>query len=460
MSPSISEADRKPGFPLHFRGLFYNRNMFKKRVVVVSCFLFMLFGIYSSAMGNASVAVIHVRDTIQPISTQFILDGLEDANGKPDIRLIVIMLDTPGGLLASTRDITGAIFSSGKPVAVYVHPAGGRAASAGFFILLSADYAAMTPGTNAGAAHPVSAIPFLNGGSEKKGGSVMEGKMVEDTAAFIRAIAEKRGRPVEPAELAVRKSIAYSAKECMNNHLIDFIADSTEGLVHQIAVAHPALKLPATGKIDTLDYRYTFREKLLSRLASPELVFLLLLAGVIGLFIEMKTPGAIFPGLFGVICLILFFFATRIIPINFAGVLFIIMAIVLFVMEVKIVSYGFLTIGGIVSMVIGSAMLIRHDLPGMGIPITTILAISVFVAVLVILLVRLVIKAHLNQPLAGEEGMVGMTGVAVQSFDGKGKIFVNGEYWDAICEVPVEKEQEVIVIKVENMLLYIKPKEA
>ncbi len=419
----------------------------------------LMFSLFSFAGGNAPVAVIHVQDTIQPVSAQFILDGLKDANSNADVRLIIIMLDTPGGLLASTRDITSAIFSSAKPVAVYVHPAGGRAGSAGFFILLSADFAAMTPGTNAGAAHPVSAIPFLNGRSEKKGDSVMEGKMVEDTAAFIRAIAEKRNRAVEPAELAVRESIAYSAKECMDKNLVDFLAPSTEDLIHQIATSHPELKLPVSGEVKTKDYHYSFREKLLSKLASPELVFLLLLAGVIGIFIEMKTPGAVFPGLFGAICLILFFFSTRIIPVNFAGILFIVMAIVLFAMEVKVVSYGFLTIGGIVSMVIGSAMLFKHDLPGMGIPMGTVFAMSLFVAVLVILLVRLVLKAHLTQPLAGEESLVGMAGFAVQSFEKKGKVFVNGEYWDAVTAEPVEKQQEIEVVKVANMLLHIKSKE-
>ncbi len=407
------------------------------------------------------VAVIHVRDTIQPVSAQFILDALKDANENPDIRLIVIMLDTPGGLLASTRDITSAIFSSGKSVAVYVYPAGSRAASAGFFILLSADFAAMTPGTNAGAAHPVSAIPLFNGASEAKGkSSVMEDKMVEDTAAFIRAIAEKRGRGVEPAELAVRRSMAYSARECKEKDLINFLASSTDDLVHQIAAANPKLNLPAAGPVATLDYRYSFREKLLSRLASPELVFLLLLAGVIGIFIEMKTPGAILPGLVGVTSLILFFFAMRILPINFTGILFIVLAVVFFVMEVKVVSYGFLTIGGIISMVIGSMMLFKHDLPGMAIPVGTIVMISFSVALLVILLLRLVVKAHLKQVISGEEGMIGMTGFAVQSFEKKGKVFVNGEYWNAVSATPVEKNQEVEVIEVKNMLLHIKPKEA
>ncbi len=433
--------------------------MIKKSVFTVFCITVLLFSFIGFTGETAPVAVIHVRDTIQPISAQFILDGLEDASRNPDVRLIIIMLDTPGGLLTSTRDITSAILSSGKPVAVYVHPAGGRAASAGFFILLSADFAAMTPGTNAGAAHPVSSIPFLNGTPKKGGDSVMEGKIVEDTAAFIRAIAEKRNRAVEPAELAVRKSIAYSAKECKDKNLVDFLANSTEDLIHQIAATHPELNLPATGKVKTIDYRYSIREKLLSKLASPELIFLLLLAGAIGLFIEMKTPGAVFPGLFGAICLILFFFSTRIIPVNFAGVLFIIMAIVLFVMEVKVVSYGFLTIGGIVSMIIGSAMLFKHDLPGMGIPMGTVFAMSLFVAVLVILLVRLVVKAHLNQPLAGEESLVGMIGFATQAFEKKGRVFVNGEYWNAVTTAPLVTQQEIEVTKVENMLLHVKPKE-
>ena len=410
------------------------------------------------------MAVLHLQDTIQPVSAEFVDHSLTAINEDGQAKLVVILLDTPGGLLTSTRDITTAIMSSEIPVSVYVHPKGGRAASAGFFILLASNYPAMTPGTNAGAAHPVSAIPAFQPpkspdqpDANQQPSSVMNDKAVEDTAAFIRSIAEERGRPVEIAEQAVRISKAWSADECLELGLIDLKAESVADLVSQLATQYPELGIENPDTASVTEYQYSFREQLLSKLASPELVYLLFLAGIIGIFIELKSPGVVFPGLFGAICLILFFFATRIIPVNFAGALFIILAVILFILEFKIVSYGFLTIGGIVSMIIGSAMLIKSDLPGLSLGIGPILLISGMFLVFLFVMLRLVVKAHLNRPLAGRESLVGMTGTAAASFERNGKVFVNGEYWDARSTSSVQKDQAIRVAEVKNMILIVNP---
>lgn len=416
---------------------------------------------WTTGLRADEVTVIHLNDTIQPVSAEFVQEHLKRINEEETADVVIIVLNTAGGLLTSTRDITSAIMSSDIPVCVYVHPTGGRAASAGFFILLSSDYPAMTPGTNAGAAHPVSAIPVFQPPEEKKDGEtkpdVMGEKAVEDTAAFIRSIAEKRNRPVDVAEQAVRESKAWSAVECLDLGLIDITAESVEDLITKLAENNADLNLQDPAAVTITEHHYTFREQLLSKLASPEIVYLLFLAGIIGIFIELKSPGVIFPGLFGAICLILFFYATKILPVNFAGILFIILAVILFALELKIVSYGFLTIGGIVSMIIGSAMLFKRDLPGLAISPWTIIILSLGFAALVILLVHLVIKAHMNRPMAGEEMLVGMEGTAAGDFERKGKIFVNGEYWDAVTETPVARGQTVEVLEVRKMALMIKP---
>ncbi len=417
---------------------------------------------WSTGLRATDVAVLHVNDTIQPVSAEFIQEHLKRINEDKTANLVIIMLNTPGGLLTSTRDITSAIMSSRIPVSVYVHPTGSRAASAGFFILLSSDFPAMTPGTNAGAAHPVSAMPSFQQKKQEQEGTtpqkdVMGEKMEEDTAAFMRSIAEKRNRPIDVAERAVRESKAWSAAECLELGLIDLTAESVRDLISKLGELHPELDLGDPATVRITEHDYSFREQLLSKLASPELVYLLFLAGIIGIFIELKSPGVVFPGLFGAICLILFFYATRILPVNFAGILFIILAVILFALELKIVSYGFLTIGGIVSMIIGSAMLFKRDLPGLAISPWTIIILSLGFAALVILLVNLVIKAHMNRPMAGEEMLVGMEGTAAGDFDRKGKIFVNGEYWDAVTQDPVTRGQTVQVLEVRNMKLVVKP---
>lgn len=409
-------------------------------------------------------SIIKLDDTIQPVSAEFLSESIKEINDKNVSFLIIISLNTPGGLLASTEDITSEIIKSKIPVSVFVSKTGGKAASAGFFILLSSDYPAMAPATSTGAAHPVSAMPSFitkqveqNGEKGKEKVAPEKEKALEYASAFIRTLAEKRGRPIEYAEKAVRESKAYTAKESLQYGLIDFIETNEHNLARKIG--EEKLNLKGEFVVSKI-YEYSFREKLLSMLASPQIVYLLFLAGVIGVFIEIKSPGVIFPGLFGAICLILFFYATKTIPINFAGALFIILAVILFLLEFKVVSYGFLTIGGIISMIIGSAMLINNDLPGFSLSISQILWFSLILSAFMIFMIRLIVKTQFKPNESGVESYIGKSGVAVTEINKEGKIFFYGEYWNAFSNSKIEKGKKVIIIgKDENMNLEVKEKE-
>lgn len=430
------------------------------KLIIISFFIVTLNFCLAQEKKVFKYSLIELDDTIQPVSAEFIKKRIEEINKNKDSSLIIITLNTPGGLLASTEDITSAILKSEIPVSVFVSPSGGKAASAGFFILLSSDFPAMAPATNTGAAHPVSAMPSFISKLEKEGEKPQVPEMekaLEYACAFIRSIAEKRGRPIEYAEKAVRESKAYTAEESLKIGLIDFIEKDYQLLAAKIANE----KLGLDGEIiQGKVYQYNFREKLLSMLASPQIVYLLFLAGVIGIFIEIKSPGVIFPGLFGALCLILFFYATKVIPINFAGVLFIALATILFVLEFKVVSYGFLTIGGIVSMLIGSAMLIDSDLPGFSLSFTQLIFISILVSAFMIFILRLIIKTQFKPHESGLDSFIGKSGEALTDIDKTGKIFFFGEYWNVISNEFIKKGKKVVIIdKDDNMVLKVKEKE-
>jgi len=428
--------------------------------LLIFSFIFSLLNLCYAQEGKVyNFVVIELGDTIQPVSAEFLIKTIEEINNKNTDFLIIIALNTPGGLLASTEDITSAILSSKIPISVYVSPTGGKAASAGFFILLSSDFPAMASATNTGAAHPVSLMPSFftkEGKKVETKGNVGEEKALEYASAFIRSIAEKRGRPIEFAEKAVRESKAYTANESLELGLIDYIEKDYDLLASRIAND----KLGINGKIvQRVVFRYSFREKLLSMLASPQIVYLLFLAGILGIFIEIKSPGTIFPGLFGALCLIMFFYATKTIPINFAGVLFIVLAVILFMLEFKVVSYGFLTIGGIVSMLIGSAMLIDSDLPGFAISTTELLFSAFLISVIFIFILRFIVKIQSQNPVSGLGSYIGKVGESITEISHSGKIFFNGEYWNAESTNTIEKGKKVIIIdKSDNMVLKVKEK--
>ncbi|BBB32076.1 membrane-bound serine protease, ClpP class [Thermotomaculum hydrothermale] len=422
--------------------------------------ILIIFGFFTAYSKEIKCGVIRFNDTVQPVSAEFVISSIKEFNEAKDFDLILIKINTPGGLLKSTREIVSTILESKIPVCVYVYPSGSQAASAGFFILMSGNFAAMAEGTNAGAAHPVSLMPgfSLNDKKEKdkKNENVMAEKIVEDTAAFIRSIAEKRGRNIEYCEKAVRESKSYTAKECLKFGLIDYLESNPEALVKKIAKEKLGIDVEGVTFI-TRDY--SLREKILSILASPEIAYLLFLAGVIGIFIEIKSPGAIFPGLFGAICLILFFFSTKILPVSIAGMLFIVLGVLLIIMEFKVVSYGFLTLGGLFSMVVGSLMLFKSDLPGMTLSPFSIIFAALLFGILFAIVVYFIVQSQKEQIHTGKESFIGKKAEVVADFEnGKGKVFFNGEYWDAECVDPCEikKGDRVLITDIEDMILKVK----
>jgi membrane-bound serine protease (ClpP class) len=338
-------------------------------------------------------------------------------------------LDTPGGLVDTTRDITSAIMTSTVPVVVYVSPSGARAASAGFFILLSADVAVMAPGTNTGAAHPV-------GGQGENLDEDVRDKITNDVAAMVRSLADQRGRNPETAEEAVRNSISLTADEALKEDLIDFIAADFNDLLDQLdgyEVTRPSgnTEILDLGERTTYEVLPTFAEQLFSVLANPNIAYLLMALGALGLYVEISHPGGILPGVVGVIFLLLGLYSVSVLPVSWAGVALIFVALMLFILEVKVTSYGLLTVGGVISFVLGSLMLFDGPIPAMRVSAGVVLPTAVVVATLTGFLLSRVIKAYRQQPLTGKEGLVGEIGRVIGALEPIGKIVVHGEYWDA-----------------------------
>jgi membrane-bound serine protease (ClpP class) len=376
---------------------------------------------------GGEVVRLRVEDTIQPASQQFIERALAEAADR-DAELVVMELDTPGGLLDTTRDITTAIMTSPVPVVVYVNPPGARAASAGFFILLSADVAAMAPGTNTGAAHPV-------GGQGENLPDDVRDKVTNDAAAMVRSLAEQRGRDPELAEQTVVESISLTAEEALEKGLIDFIASDVDDLLAQLEDFEVSR---FSGDLVTLEFNDlqlveiepTFAERLFSVLANPNIAYLLMALGALGLYVEISHPGGILPGVVGVIFLLLGLYSVSVLPVSWAGVALIFVALMLFVLEVKVTSYGLLTVGGVISFVLGSLMLFDGPIPDMRVSMGVVLPTAVVMAVLIGFLLSRVLRAHRARPMTGREGLVGDTGRAIGELAPEGKVAVHGEYWD------------------------------
>jgi membrane-bound serine protease (ClpP class) len=374
------------------------------------------------------VVRFRVEDTIQPASQQFIERALQEAADR-NAALVVLELDTPGGLVDTTRDITTAITTSPVPVVVFVNPPGARAASAGFFILIAADVAVMAPGTNTGAAHPV-------GGQGENLPEDVRDKVTNDAAAMVRALAEHRGRNPATAERAVLESISLTAEEALEEGLIDFIATDVNDLLTKLN----GFELTRfDGEIDILeiadpqivDIESSFTERLFSVLANPNVAYLLMALGALGLYVEITHPGGIFPGVVGVIFLLLGLYSVSVLPVSWAGIALIFVALVLFVLEVKVTSYGLLTVGGVISFVLGSLMFFDGPIPAMRVSMGVVLPTAVVFATLTGFLLTRVLQAHRQQPMTGQEGMIGDVGRAIGEIAPEGKVAVHGEYWDA-----------------------------
>ena len=427
-----------------------------KKFAITSAFVCsILLVVWSSA--SAEVLKVVVNDTIQPISGEYIARAIAEAARRND-QAVLIEINTPGGMVSSTREIIEKISSSAVPVIVYVTPTGGHAGSAGIFILESADIAAMAPGTAAGAAHPV----ILVGPVQLKPDEEMNRKIENDAAALIRSVASKRGRNIEAAEGAVRESKSFSDQEAMAQHLIDYVASSPEDLFRQMK--GQSFKR-FNGESATLDlegqpivpFNMTLKERILDALMEPDLAFLLLAIGALALYIEFNHPGAIIPGTVGVVFILVAAFALNLLPTRFAALGLILGAFALFAAEAKFVSHGVLTAGGIVLLTLGGLLLVDAPIPEMRVHLATALAVSVPLGIITAFLMSIALKARRNKVVTGEQGLVGETGVAQTALAPQGKVFVHGELWDAIAPSPVPIGQLVVVRRIDGLTLQVEP---
>jgi membrane-bound serine protease (ClpP class) len=404
---------------------------------------------------NASVLHLSVNQMIHPISDEFIGRGLAQAERQGD-QAVILEMSTPGGLLDSTRDIVEKIMTSRVPVIVYVAPAGSRAASAGFFILESADIAAMAPGTNTGAAHPV-----LLG---QKVDDIMKAKMENDAAAFMRTIAARRGRNVTVAESAVRESKSFTEQEALSQKLIDVVADDVPALLRAIdgrtlrRYNGTTVTLKTAGTPVT-NYEMTLKEKTLSVLMDPNIAFLLLVIGALSIFAEFQHPGAVIPGVSGAISVLLALFALNLQPTRYASLVLLLAAFILFALEAKYAAHGILGIGGIICMVFGGLFLVDGPIPEMRVQLATALAVSIPIGVIAIFLTTIVLRARRSRVTTGQEGMIGEIGVAKTALGPDGKVFVHGELWNATARASIAEGTRIRVAGVNGLHLVVEPAE-
>jgi membrane-bound serine protease (ClpP class) len=414
-------------------------------------FLLLLFSPFAVEHSNAEIIVINVEGVVNPVMSEFITRSVDEAE-KEKANVLIIELDTPGGLDTSMRSIVKKIIASEVPVVVYISPSGARAASAGVFITIAAHVAAMAPGTNIGAAHPVGV-----GGKMDK---TMAEKAVNDASAYIRSLAEKRGRNAEWAEKAVKESVSVTEQEALKLNVIDIVAPDMKSLLGTIdkrEVQGP------TGKqiIHTKDIKIRYKEmglrhKILDIISDPNIAYLLMLLGFYGLFFELTNPGVVLPGVLGAFSLILALYSFQTLPVNYAGLLLIILAIVLFILEIKVTSYGMLTIAGLVSMTIGSIMLFDSPLPFFRLSLKVIFPAVILTTLFFSLTVYLSVKAYRQKPVTGAEGLIGLEGEARTDVHNKGHVFVHGELWQAWSDEPVKSGEKIIVEKVENLKLKVR----
>lgn len=398
------------------------------------------------------VVVAKADGIVNPVMSEFLSKGIEEAT-QQGAEAFIIELDTPGGLDLAMRDIIKSILSSEIPVVVYVSPGGARAASAGVFITIAAHVAAMAPGTNIGAAHPVA----VGGG---KMDETMVKKVENDAVAYIRGIAEKRGKNADWAEKAVRESVSVSAEEALKLNVIDIVSPSLEKLLSDINNRKVELitgeKVLNTENVEIKPMEMGWRHRILDAISNPNVAYILMMIGFAGLYFELSNPGAIVPGVIGGICLILAFYAFQTLPINYAGFLLIILAIVFFIMEIAVISYGLLSVAGIISLTLGSLMLFDSPLPFMRVSLSVIVPTVILVSAVFILAISFAAKAIMSKPISGEEGLIGKIGVAETTIAPEGKVFIHGEIWKAESEEPVKKKEKVEVVKVEGLMVKVK----
>jgi membrane-bound serine protease (ClpP class) len=399
--------------------------------------------------------VVHIRidSTINPITQEFIERTIDHAE-RTNASAVLLEISTPGGLVDSTRGIIERMLASKVPIIVYVTPSGSRAASAGFFILEAADVAAMSPGTNTGAAHPV-----LMGA---KMDDVMKSKVENDAAAFMRSFVSKRGRNVEVAESAVRESKSWTDQEAMDKHLIDVIAKDRTDLFKQldgrtITRFNGEKQTLHFNSVQVEDFRMTLRQGILGWLMDPNIAFLVLALGALALYAEFNHPGAVIPGVVGLVAIVVAVFALNLLPTRYAAFTLIIAAFVLFALEAKFMSHGVLGIGGVVCLTLGGLLLVDGPIPEMRVKLWTALGVSVPLGIITVGLMSLAVKAHRNKVVTGQQGLIGEIGVAQSPLALEGKIFIHGELWNAVASEPVAVGEQVVVNRVEGLTLEVTP---
>jgi membrane-bound serine protease (ClpP class) len=419
-------------------------------ILTLSLFLFCCPG--NGVATENEVYIIRMSGPISPAAADFLKKGINKAS-EERVSCLIIELDTPGGLAESMREIVMAIFASKVPVVIYVAPSGARAASAGVMITMAADIAAMAPGTNIGAAHPVGA-----GGKEISG--AMSEKVINDMVAHARSIAKKRGRNADWVEKAVRKSVSVTETEALKANVIDVVAKDIDDLIRQIN----GRKIQDKGvlKLDTVKktiLEEDLRTKILKTISNPNIAYILMMIGLAGLYFELSHPGAVLPGVVGGISIILAFFAFQTIPVNYAGFLLIVLALIFFIMEMKIASYGLLSIAGITSLLLGSIMLFENSGTGMRLSWQVLISTLVLISGFFVVVSGLVFKSHLSKPRTGAQGLIGEIGVVRESLMPDGKVFVHGELWKATSKDPIQTGTRVRVVKIVNLVLEVEPVE-
>ena len=428
-----------------------------KRYKVLIFFFFLIFSfifiIQGKTQDKAPIFTIEVDGIINPPTAKFIIDSIDEA-AKEGGQCLIIQLDTPGGLMESMRLIVKKILTSNIPVIVYVSPKGARAASAGVFITMAAHIAAMAPGTHIGAAHPVTL------GAEGKESKTMTDKIVNDTVSNIKSIAKTRGRNVDWAEKAVRKSVSVTEEEALKLNVVDLISSDLQDLLTKIdgrvVKIDGSSRTLLTKGMQPRSLQMSWRDKLLDVISNPQIAYYLLMLGGMGIFFELSNPGAILPGVVGGIFLILAFYALQVLPVNYAGLALILFAIILFIAEIKVVSHGLLAVGGVISLLLGSLMLFQSPAEYMRISLSVIIPAVLVTSAFFFFAATMAIRARLTKPTTGMEGLVGETGTASTPIAPEGKVAIHGEIWDVVSDQNIERGEKVQVIGVVNLKLKVK----
>jgi len=404
---------------------------------------------------KGEIFLLKIDGPIETITEEYIADSFKEVKSAMDAKLVIIQIDTPGGFDTSMRAIIKEILASPAPVAVYVSPRGARAGSAGFFITIAADIAAMAPGANMGAAHPVSVT-----GTQIE--DTMKEKVTNDAAAYARSLAKSRNRNEDLSEKAVRESKSYTSEECLKNSLVEYIAEDMENLLQQLEGKEIRMTNGQTFTLKLKDEKITplemsARQKFLKTITNPTLAYFLLIFGLIGLYIEFTHAGAIIPGVLGGISLLLAFLAFQVLPINYVGLFLIILSIGFFIAEIKIQGFGAFGVGGIVSFVLGSIMLVNSPIPEMRPAMSMIIMLAVFFGAMFMFLTYKVIQAMKMKTATGVEGMTGETGEARTDITpSSGKVFVHGEWWNAVADETIPEGSKVTVESMANFVLKVK----